>query len=330
MNEIRYEYGPTLLSLKALALHLKSASAYKVIYRLNKDPNEWVEIENGTAIQFFDLAPGHYTVEIGYKDVVSHVKEACRTLFIVVLPPWYKTWWFYVLIAVAAAIFVYAVFRFRLRQKIQLVQLRNQLHRDLHDDVGATLSSIKAYSEILGRNGSDKIIQKLISENATEMIDRLEVISWATNPLHDNLKSLTEAMLRFARPATHAQGVELCFQSFIPGEAMPIPAHVRQHLLLIFKEAISNLLKYAGATRCEVTIMLRNQQFILCIKDNGKGYDGQIRGNGNGLRNMRKRAEEMQGSLEIISAPDEGFFLWIKVPYPFKIPKIWYSKEQRR
>lgn len=207
---------------------------------------------------------------------------------------------------------------------VRLSTIREQISRDLHDDIGATLSSVKAYAEILGRNGSNEVIQDLIRENAAEMIDRLEVISWATNPKYDNAKSLLNAMLKFARPATHVHGISLQVKEYGLDEDVVISGNIRQHLLLIFKEAVNNSIKYAEATCCEVKLALQNQKLVMEIKDNGKGTDGAIKGNGSGWKNMRKRAEEVNGILEIETAPGRGTLVRLSVPHPFKIPRTWY------
>ena len=209
---------------------------------------------------------------------------------------------------------------------IRLSTIREQISRDLHDDIGATLSSVKAYAEILGRNGSNEVIQGLIRENAAEMIDRLEVISWATNPQNDNAKSLLHAMLKFAHPATHVHGIILQVTESGLDENVSIAGNIRQHLLLIFKEGINNCIKYAEATRCEVKFILRNQKLVLEIKDIGKGFDGAIKGNGSGWKNMHKRAEEVQGTLEIKSTVGKGTLVRLSIPYPDNIPKTWYRK----
>jgi len=205
------------------------------------------------------------------------------------------------------------------------LETRNRITRDLHDDVGATLSSIKAYSEILKDNPDKPLIAELIQDNASEMIERLEVIAWATNPQHDNFKSLVDALLKFARPVTHAHNIELHFEKKGFEDDLMIPGDVRQNVLLIFKEAINNMIKYAETSQCHVKLLIKNQQLLLEVKDNGKGNDGSIKGGGAGIKNMHKRAEEMNGSIEIETAANQGTAVRLTIPHPFKIPSTWYQ-----
>lgn len=203
---------------------------------------------------------------------------------------------------------------------LRLGGIREKISRDLHDDVGATLSSIKAYSEILKSNPGNLSIAELIKESSAEMIDRLEVIAWATNPAYDNFKSLKNMMLRFASAICHLKNIEFNIQSDGINDNLQIPGETRQHIFVIFKEMINNMLKYADANICTAKITTGNNLFLLQFTDNGKGFDGKTRGTGNGLLNMQKRAEELGGNLKIVSSPGKGSAMILDVPYPFKIP----------
>ena len=300
---------------------------YTYAYKLDGFDKEWTYITDRNSITYTNLDPGTYTLLIKNADHRGTWNETPTKLVLIIKPPFWLTWWFISLVILVIASIIYLVFRYRLQQKLKLFAVRQRLHRDLHDDVGATLSSVKAYSEILGKNGNSEIISGLIKENAAEMIDRLEVISWATNPQYDNFKSLVDAMLKFARPVTHAHGIELEFRKEGFEDETILPGDVRQNILLIFKEAINNIIKYAEADKCDVRLAVRNQKLTLQVKDNGKGYDGIIKGGGSGLKNMHKRAEEMNGRIEMETSGEHGTLVRLSIPHPFKIPNTWYPKK---
>ena len=202
---------------------------------------------------------------------------------------------------------------------LRLGGIRERISRDLHDDVGATLSSIKAYSEILKSSPGNLSIADLIKENSSEMIDRLEVIAWATNPVYDNFKSLTNMMSRFASPICHLKNIDFIIQHESIDDHLEIPGETRRHIFVIFKEAINNMQKYAEASTCTTHIYKRKNLFVLQVTDNGKGFDGSIKGTGNGLINMHKRAEEIYGNLMIVSSPGKGVEITLELAYPFKL-----------
>lgn len=206
---------------------------------------------------------------------------------------------------------------------LQLTNIRERISRDLHDDIGATLSSVKAYSEIMKENPGNKFIAELIKDNSTEMIERLEVIAWSTNPVHDTLNSLRNQMTRSAVSICHSQQVQFSLVAHNINDDVQIPGEVRQNVYLIFKEAINNMIKYAQATECKVELFTQPNQFVMQVKDNGKGFDGTIKGTGAGWKNMKKRADEINGTLKIESTTGAGTSVLVSIPYPFRIPSLW-------
>jgi two-component system, NarL family, sensor histidine kinase UhpB len=153
------------------------------------------------------------------------------------------------------------------------------------------------------------------------MIERLEVIAWATNPQHDHFKSLKNKMLKFAAPLCHSKNIQCHIESKGVNEEMLMAGEIRQNIFLVFKEAINNMIKYAEATKCSTNISISNNQFVLQIADNGKGFDGTIKGTGSGWKNMQKRTGDLNGKLVIDSTPQKGISM--SLPYPFKIPNTW-------
>jgi signal transduction histidine kinase len=209
---------------------------------------------------------------------------------------------------------------------MRLGSIRGRISRDLHDDVGASLSSIKAYSEILKTDPKNLMIADLISNNSTEMIESLELIAWSTNPTHDHFGSLKSMMRKFAVPICHAKNIEFGIDCNNVKDDLEIPGETRQNLFMIFKEAINNMIKYAEATSCSTGISISGNRFIMEISDNGKGFDGFVKGNGNGMINMQKRAALLQGTFKAESKPEGGCSITTTLEYPFNIPDSWDIK----
>lgn len=204
--------------------------------------------------------------------------------------------------------------------------IRERISRDLHDDVGASLSSIKAYSEILETNPSTAPIAELIKNNSTEMIERLEVIAWAANPSYDNFKSLKNMMMKFAVPLCHSKKIDFNITCTAVDDQLAIHSETRQHIFMIFKESVNNMIKYADASNCSTDISISENRFECKIADNGKGFDETSIDDGNGLINMRKRAAELGGELLIESKLQKGTAISVRLPFPFIIPVSWDSK----
>jgi ligand-binding sensor domain-containing protein len=315
LAELELKHDQNFISIEFAAMDFNNPAANKFAYKLEGADKDWIILEGRNFTTYSYLPPGRYRflVKAANRDGVWNEEPAIFQFTI--LPAWYQTGWFIVLVITAIAVAIYALFRYRLQQKLRVLQIRNRLHRDLHDDIGATLSSVKAYSEILKDNPDNPII--------AELIERLEVIAWATNPQHDHFKSLKNRMLKFAAPLCHSKNIQCHIESKGVNEEMLMAGEIRQNIFLVFKEAINNMIKYAEATKCSTNISISNNQFVLQIADNGKGFDGTIKGTGSGWKNMQKRTGDLNGKLVIDSTPQKGTVISMSLPYPFKIPNTW-------
>jgi ligand-binding sensor domain-containing protein/signal transduction histidine kinase len=311
------------ISIEFAAMDFTNPAANKFAYKLEGADKDWVYPEGRNFTTYSYLKPGDYKFLVKAANSEGIWNDEPVICSFTIMPAWYQTWWFLSLSVLSAAGLVYILFRYRLQQKLQIYRIRNRIHRDLHDDVGATLSSVKAYSEILSDNPNNPVIAELIKDNSTEMLERLEVIVWATNPQHDHFKSLKNLMIKFAAPLCHSKNIQFYFESIGINEEMLVAGEIRQTIFLVFKEAINNTIKYADATACNTNIYIRNIQFHMQITDNGKGFDGTTKGSGNGWKNMQKRTDSLDGKLTIESGPGNGTVISMSLPYPFKIPSSW-------
>lgn len=311
-----------VISIDLTNMDLTDPSVYAFEYRLEGFDKNWTKVTDRNTITYTNLDPGSYTLQIKTADHMGQWTERTRTLYLKILPPFWRTPWFYLLLAAISALAIYLLFQYQLRQKLRMYQLRNKLHRDLHDDVGATLSSIKAYADILRRNPENPVIADLIKDNSEEMIDRLEVISWAMKPEHDRFISLYQHMEKLAVPLCRAK--DIAFASTYTGlkEDEPIPAEFRQNIFLIFKEALNNAIKYSGARNIRLRHIREGAYYRMELEDDGTGIDADRQQGGNGLRNMKNRAEEIQASFDIVSG-SHGTLVRIGMNYPLQLPRTW-------
>lgn len=324
----QFHHNENVVTFEFAAMDYRNPVGNKFMYKLEGAEKEWVDAGYRNFTTYSNLSPGSYRFLV--KALNSHgvLDETPAEYKFIILPAWYQTWWFLSLVVLAVASAIYILFRYRLQQKLKIYAVRQRLHRDLHDDVGATLSSVKAYSEILKDNPDNPVIAELIKDNSAEMIDRLEVIAWATNPVHDNFLSLKNKMTKYAVPLCYANKVDCSIEAAGINDELQVPGEIRQHIFLVFKEAVTNTIKYSEATDCNVKMYIQNRSFVMQVKDNGRGSDGTVRGSGNGWANMKKRAKELNGSVEIQSPQHKGTTIIFSIPFPFKIPNTWDRKDK--
>jgi signal transduction histidine kinase len=124
-------------------------------------------------------------------------------------------------------------------------------------------------------------------------------IVWSIDARNDNLNDLLDRMRDFAFNALSEKeiGVEFIQQGLDKNTRTNVK--IRQNLFSIFKEAINNIVKHSGADRVRIELLNTDSGFSMKISDNGKGFDQELVVRGNGLKNMRMRAERISAHIEI-------------------------------
>lgn len=196
---------------------------------------------------------------------------------------------------------------------------RSRIARDLHDDVGSTLSSINILSQV-AQNQFDKQpdsvrdLLRRINQNAQRMMDTMGDIVWTTKPDNDNLGSLVVRMKEFGAEVLEAKDIQFIFRVEPTLETLKLPAGRYYDVYLIFKEALNNAAKYAEASEMKIELSQQKECLQMTITDNGQGFDAS-KTKGNGLKNIQKRAENLKGSLQILSIINEGTQIILTVPF---------------
>jgi signal transduction histidine kinase len=208
-----------------------------------------------------------------------------------------------------AAFFLY---RYRIRQKLQLMQLQHKISQDLHDDVGSSLSSMQVYSTVAeqlidSQPAKAKDILKKISAEATSVMENIGDIVWAMKPGNGQSIQLDTRIKNFASDVLSAASINYVINVEEGIEPVIKNFTAKKNMLLIIKAAIDNAVKYSRASYVAVSVKKIDDHICVQVSDNGKGFDktaGVI--DGNGLTNMRFRTEELRGVFEITSSPGKG------------------------
>jgi signal transduction histidine kinase len=210
----------------------------------------------------------------------------------------------------------FSFIRFRNKKRIQnqrqLIEQKQRISRDLHDEIGATLSGIAMYSHLAKTSLSDRKPDEannsvnIIQHSATEMVTKLNDIIWLINPGKESLDDLIAKLKEYAQNMCMASNITL--QVEVSGEtaSFPLPIEARKNIYLLCKEAINNAAKYSNASLLIMTFCLQENNLEINIKDDGKGFDITTVKQGNGLENMQKRADDFGGKLQLITSPGNG------------------------
>jgi signal transduction histidine kinase len=307
-------------------------------YRLNNFDTEWADAGTKRVASYDYIPPGIYSFQVTACNNDGVWNNTGASLKFEVLPYFWQTTWFRVLgglaTMLAAGGAVWFDTRRRMRRRLERAERqrdvereRSRIARDIHDDLGASLTRIAMLSQ--SDRGEMQLPESVarnldrIFTTAREVTSALDEIVWAVNPRHDRLDSLANYLSRFAYEYLSVAEVRCRLDLPLHLPTLPVTAEVRHNLFLAFKEALHNIVKHAAANEVRVELKLEAAQLALQVADNGRGFDlvgsdgGSAAGRlacGNGLANMRRRLVEIGGACEIHSERGRGTTVAFTVP----------------
>lgn len=311
MIELPYTFDNFTFGWALLNYHNPTQNRYYC--KLEGVDKDWKYVGNTGQAQYSSLAPGTYVFKA--RGISSSGVEGKNEDYIVIsiLPPFWKTWWF-ISISVALLLFIiYWVYRYRLNAALTRERLRTKISTDLHDDLGSTLSSISILSELVEAKGGTSELITEIRNGAQSLMEKMDDIVWGINPDNDSLGKLILRIRRFASQMFEARNIDYSFEVQDHIDRLNLSMEYRQHLYLILKESINNLIKHAQATSANIRISHAHGLLKIVIADNGKGFLSGSLHEGNGLRSIRKRSNALGAVLAIESKPDHGTEISLQV-----------------
>ncbi len=309
-NELDISYSLPLFS---------NTGGFVYYYKLDGYDKGWIISGAVPAVKYANLPGGDYTFHVKAVNESSGQSSSITSLQITVHPPFYKTWWFIGLCILLIAGFLYMIYRYRVQQLLRLERMRSSISSDLHDEVGATLSSISIYSNVAKKiAGTDTIKTQdylsKIEDSSREMIEKMSDIVWSINPANDSVEKMVVRMRSYAYEILGAKNVKVNWQEEAGLIQQKLSMEQRKNLYLFFKEAVNNTAKYAQAAVVDIQLNRQQNKINLSITDDGIGFANTTAYNGNGLKNMRFRADLLKGEFDLQSAPGKGTAVSLSFP----------------
>ncbi|HEY5462375.1 MAG TPA: ATP-binding protein [Hanamia sp.] len=289
-------------------------------YQLKGIDTSWHSVGERGEINLVSLSPGGYTLLLkGENSNGIAASNLIYLLFKIKLPFW-RTWWFIGAIILFFLSLFYFFYRYRLNEVRRIERLRHKIARDLHDDIGATLSTIMLYGNsikkkapVLKKEDIMNIVNK-INKSAGEMIDEMNDIVWTINPKNDNMERTISRMQIFATSLLASKEVSLIFDLDEEIKKEKVSMDKRKNCYLIFKEVLNNAIKHSECTEIEISLHKNHHNIEMKITDNGKGFNPENLHSGNGLDNIRQRATEIGGELNICHPNETGIMVSLVFP----------------
>ncbi|MDP1676361.1 MAG: two-component regulator propeller domain-containing protein [Bacteroidota bacterium] len=324
-KSISMNYLQNALTVEFSALEFSNSHKNIFAYRLEGFDNGWNYIDTKRIARYTNLNPGEYIFRVRGTNNDGIWSTADATLSIdIVIPFWMSMWFRIIGILAVIVIIVGSIRMYELGKTRRLIEVlehqqaleleRSRISRDMHDEVGSSLTQIAVLSELAKRGDSQVHLEK-ISTTSRELIDNISQIIWAINPKNDKLENMT-AYLREYISETFEMTNILCIISF-PDElpTQSLTAEYRRNIFLTIKESVNNIVKYSLASEVHALLNIAGNELSFSISDNGIGFNTVATSRfGIGLLNMKKRIEEIGGVFTINSAVGEGTTITFRVP----------------
>ena len=338
-------YTRNNLQIDFFGLDFRAGETLRYQFMLAGADSNWSAPTEQRTVTYANLQPGRYRflVRAVNADGIASARPAIFSFRI--LPPIWLRWWFLVLATFMALAILYLLYRYRMarlrevnaalgdakraeenlgkareERLAELERVRKRIASDLHDEIGSSLTQISLLSEVVQQriDGEDLTVTAPLATIATssrELVDSMSDIVWAINPKKDHLSDLVQRMRGLASEVFTACDVKFRFQAPAANHNLPLGANLRREVFLTYKESINNIVKHSCCTEADVELRLDADRLVLKVSDNGKGFEAAQESEGHGLISMRDRAQQMGGTLEMMSAAGQGTTIVLQVPF---------------
>ncbi len=305
-------------------------------YRLDGLDEHWIENAATRMVSYSRLPAGDYTFRVKASNRDGVWNETGAALAFTVEPFLWQTWWFRLAVVTGFTAAVIALARYisfrRLRRKLQalerraaLDQERARIAKDIHDDVGASLTHVTLLSRLAQRDSTEPaMVREHVGQIATaarSVTDSLDEIVWAINPRNDTLPHLVNYLAKYARDFLTAADLRCELDLPESPPARVLSADVRHNLFLGVKEALNNAVRHSQASAVKLAIANSATALTVEVSDNGRGF-GQPPDDdcADGLRNIRQRLAAIGGECRIESRVGTGTRVTLVLPWPTPDP----------
>jgi signal transduction histidine kinase len=289
-------------------------------YQLSGFDADWVEAGNRRSATYPHLPAGDYEFRV-FACNHSGVWSTNQTVLALTATPFFhETVWFKLGVGLVTVLFAggltYAFSRARYRRRLR--QLEARIARDIHDELGSSLTRIVMLSQPDEADvAAARPEMKRIYETARNLTRTMDEVVWAVNPRQDSLEGLTAYLTAFAQEFTSAANVacRLDLPERLP--VVALSAEVRHNLFLAAKEAMHNAVRHGRAQVITIALSIQPHAFILTISDDGIGFQVGTPASprhGHGLENMRARLAGIGGECDITTRPQAGTTIRFTVP----------------
>jgi len=323
-RELQLAYDQNVLEFSFVAPDYSHPAKITYAYKLDGVDKEWQHTRERRSAVYSNLSPGRYIFQVRAASNDGLWNPQPARLFLTITPPFWQTGWFYALAFSVALLIVVLAYRRHLshktrqaveRERIRVqeqARVRSKTAHDFHDELGHRLTRIAFLCRQMDLmpSFSEAELRKMISQiqdNTNQLYMGARDFIWAIDPRNDSFYEMAIRMKDFGDELFDGSPVHFQVDGFNQRmQRLFLDMDRRRHIPLIFKEAMNNIFKYAGAARVSLRFACSGNEFSITLRDDGNGFDPHNVRRGIGLESMRMRAEKSDVLLKIHSEPGAG------------------------
>jgi ligand-binding sensor domain-containing protein/two-component sensor histidine kinase len=293
-------------------------------YKISGSKKQWVSLGDKRSVTLNDLVPGKYIVSVRCRHKgTENWTETQYPFSFKIKTPWYKSWWFILLVLLSSIGLIWFVVRQYYLRKLEhqkaivqqqkaIEQERSRIAADMHDDLGSGLTRINYATQIAMAKQPSKDDLMHIKNISTGLVENMREIIWAMKDENNNAEELLFYIKNYAVTYCTEHGLQIEVNMPEINDIITVNGQHRRNIYLAIKETLHNIVKHAEATKVTINASC-NKDWIIEIRDNGKGNVDIENKKGNGLQNIRKRIETVGGKA-VFENLQNGFAVRMIVP----------------
>ncbi|MFL6255847.1 MAG: two-component regulator propeller domain-containing protein [Pyrinomonadaceae bacterium] len=323
--DVRLPPGKSRFDFYYAGLSFVAPEKVRYRYKLEGFDRDWVDGGDRRVAYYTNLGPGDYRFMVIACNNDGVWSSAPATFSFQLRPHFYRTYWFYALVVVASGLLGWQLYALRLRQVRArygaVLQERNRIAREIHDNLAQEILGISVQLEIVARTLASAPDAARTHLDRARALVRSSVAEarryvWDLRSQSLDERDLPAALAEMTRRLTAESGMQTQFS--VGGTFRPLAPQVENNLLRIGQEAVGNAVRHAQAKTVTVSLDFGAREVRLVVKDDGRGFDAATydgrRGGHFGLVGMRERAEQMGGNANVKSEPGAGTEVTVRVP----------------
>lgn len=325
---LNYNQNDLQIDFKGISLQSKDHLWYR--YKLENYDQDWSMPMTNESVLYANLNPGKYKFNVSASYDGLNWSDSYSSLNFIITPPYWRTWWFYVLLFASLLLGFVIVNNYRIKVRINQLLLIEKLNKeeferiqkkvamDFHDEIGNHLTSISMLVQLIRSKDWEvpgelkNFLDKIDLESKNLFLGTKDFI-WSIDPKNNNLKEVFYKIRDYGEEVFDATDIKFRVKNGIMSNAnVNLPPGFTRQIVLIFKEAINNTFKHAGCSSVSFSVSMYPNMFEVRLSDDGIGFNTEEIEYYNGLKKMKFRGGKIKGDLIFNSGLQKGTEIILK------------------